>query len=183
MATVVRKTLKELGQMLGGDVSPLCECTITGIAGLEVAKKGELSYVLHEKYMPKVALSAASALIVPRQFPTVERPCVRVDNVHHAVEMVKSVFHPAMPFAPGIHPSAVIGKDVEIGANVSIMANVVVQDGAKIGDGTVLYPGVYVGHESVVGKSCIVYPNCVIREHVVIGDRVILQPGAVIGAD
>jgi UDP-3-O-[3-hydroxymyristoyl] glucosamine N-acyltransferase len=182
LAAVV-KSLAELGQILGGEVSQNGDCTITGIAGLETAGQGEISYVLNERYLPRLAQSAAAAVIVPRQFPAITMPCVRVDNVALAVELTKAVFYPPVAIPPGVHPSALIGKRVSIGNGVAIMANVVVQDGVAIGEGSTLYPGVYVGHDSVIGKSCILYPNCVVRERITLGDRVVLQPGAVIGAD
>src|SRR5690348_13708049 len=93
LAAVV-KSLRELAEVLSGEVSRDGDCAITGIAGLDAARQGDLSYVLNERYLPRVAQSAASALIVPRQFPPVALPCVRVDNVHVAVEIAKAVFNP-----------------------------------------------------------------------------------------
>jgi UDP-3-O-[3-hydroxymyristoyl] glucosamine N-acyltransferase len=111
-------------------------------------------------------------------------PLVRVRNPDLAFARVIDLFGPPPMVIPmGVHPSAVLGKDVRLGREVCVMAHTVVQEGAVIGDGTILYPGVYVGHECVIGKDCQIYPHVTIRERTRIGDRVILHPGVVVGCD
>ncbi len=86
-------------------------------------------------------------------------------------------------FAPGIHPSAIVGSNVRLGERVSIQPHAVIEDGSEIGDDTIIGAGSYVGHEAIVGSACLIYPLVTIRERSRIGSRVIIHSGAVIGAD
>ena len=86
-------------------------------------------------------------------------------------------------FAPGIHPSAIVGSGVRVGKQVSIQPCAVIEDGAKIGDDTIIGAGSYIGHETIIGSACLIYALVTIRERSRIGSRVIIHSGAVIGAD
>ncbi len=86
-------------------------------------------------------------------------------------------------FAPGIHPSAIVGSGVRLGEGVSVQPHAVIEDGSKIGDNTIVGAGSYIGHETLIGSACVIYPLVTIRERSRIGSRVIIHSGAVIGAD
>jgi UDP-3-O-[3-hydroxymyristoyl] glucosamine N-acyltransferase len=85
--------------------------------------------------------------------------------------------------ANGVHPTAVVGADVELGAEVRIGACAVIDDGARIGDGTHVDAGAVIGAGVVVGAKCHVYPRAVIYSGTTLGDRVVVHAGAVLGAD
>jgi len=59
-----------------------------------------------------------------------------------------------------IHPTAIIGKDVEIGQNVEIGPYCVINDKVKIGDNTVLKSHVQVDSNTTIGKGNTIYPYC-----------------------
>ena len=86
-------------------------------------------------------------------------------------------------FDSGVHPTAVIGKNVKLGANVNIGAYTVIEDNVTVGENTTLYPHVYIGRNSSVGANCLIYPNAVVRENCVVKNNVVLEAGAIIGAD
>jgi UDP-3-O-[3-hydroxymyristoyl] glucosamine N-acyltransferase len=66
--------------------------------------------------------------------------------------------------APEIHPTAILGKDVQLGRRTSI------------GPHTVL------GQAVVLGDDCTIHANVTIHSGTVLGDRVVVQSGAVLGA-
>ena len=86
-------------------------------------------------------------------------------------------------YAPGIHPSAIVGSSVRLGERVSIQPHAVIEDGSKIGDCTIIGAGSYIGHETTIGSACLIYPLVTIRERSRIGSRVVIHSGAVIAAD
>jgi UDP-3-O-[3-hydroxymyristoyl] glucosamine N-acyltransferase len=88
------------------------------------------------------------------------------------------VIHPK-----GIHPTAILGKEVSLGQGVAIGPYVVIEDNVSIGDKSVIYAGCFIGHHTKIGNSALIYPNVSIREGVSIGDRVIIHSGTVIGSD
>ena len=179
------KTLGEIARLIDGDVTGDKEVVIAGISAIRDARPGDITFVANRKYVSMLESTEASAAVVGRDAPEVKGlPLIRVDDPDRAFIAVAQVFSPEpLRFYQGIHPTAVIGEDVEIGPGASIQAFAVVQDGVKIGDGTLVQPGAYIGHYSTIGKNCCIYPRVVVRERVTIGDNVIIHSGASIGSD
>ncbi len=61
-----------------------------------------------------------------------------------------------------IHPTAIVGKNVEIGKGVEIGPFCVINDHVKIGDGTKLLSHVQIDSNTQIGKNNTIYPFCVI---------------------
>ena len=87
------------------------------------------------------------------------------------------------PDAPGIAPTAVLGRDVRLGAGVSIQPYAVIEDGVEIGDGVFVGAHGFIGAGSVVGAGTRIYPHVTIRERSRLGRAVIVHSGTVIGSD
>jgi UDP-3-O-[3-hydroxymyristoyl] glucosamine N-acyltransferase len=178
-------TLQELASMSGGELVGDPNLEITGAASLAEATSGEISFFGNRKYIGLLRKTRASAVFVPTDF---DEPLgasqVRVSNPTKAFEQVVLKFAPKpITFAPGIHPSAIIGSSVRLGERVSIHPHAVIEDGSKIGDDTIIGAGSYIGHETTIGATCMIYPLVIVRERSRIGSRVIIHSGAVIGAD
>src|SRR5919204_791541 len=171
--------------MSGGELVGDPKLKITGAASLAEAASGEISFFANRKYVGLLRKTCASAVFVPPDFAEpLSAAQVRVANPTKAFEQVVLKFAPKpITFAPGIHPSAIIGSTVRLGERVSIQPHAVIEDDAEIGDDTIIGAGSYVGHETVIGAACNIYPRVTIRERSKIGSRVIIHSGAVIGAD
>ncbi len=82
--------------------------------------------------------------------------------------MPEGVREPATGKAPnvalfdGIHPTAVIGKDVQLGAGVSVGPFAIIEDGAAIGNGTQVGPYVFVGRGTTIGTNCRLFNGAVL---------------------
>jgi UDP-3-O-[3-hydroxymyristoyl] glucosamine N-acyltransferase len=87
------------------------------------------------------------------------------------------------PPGTGVHPSAVIGMQVEFGSNVTVSPGAVIGDHASIGAGTRIGSGAVVGVGVHIGERCRIYPRAVLYPGTTLGDRVIVHAGAVLGAD
>lgn len=61
-----------------------------------------------------------------------------------------------------IHPSAIIGKQVEIGANNTIGPNVILEDGVKIGSHNKILSGAYLARGTQLGDHNMIHMNTVI---------------------
>jgi UDP-3-O-[3-hydroxymyristoyl] glucosamine N-acyltransferase len=178
--------LREAADRVGGWVAPEdYEKSILGVASLDDAEEGDLSFYGNPKYLKALRKSGATAVLVPHGFSEqVPAACVWVDNPAEAFAKLLEVFSPQpISFPPGIHPTAVVAPDVQIGADVTIQAFTVIESGARIGARTLVGPHNYIGHHAVLGEDCHVYPHVTIRERSLIGNRVIVHPGAVIGSD
>ena len=179
-----KKTLGELAELVGGAVFGRRNIVLRGVSGIKEARKGDITFVANRKYANLLKETSASAAVVSKEITRGPIPLIRVSNPDLAFVKIVDAFSPEpLKFYQGIHPTVILGEDVELGKEVSIQAYSVVQPGAKIGAGTIIYPGVYVGHLTSIGERCIVYPRVVIREHVRIGSNVIIHSGAIIGSD
>ncbi|MBM3250248.1 MAG: UDP-3-O-(3-hydroxymyristoyl)glucosamine N-acyltransferase [Candidatus Omnitrophica bacterium] len=180
----MQKTLKEIARLIDGEVLGDDATLINGVAGIKEAVRGEITFVANPKYLPLIENTRASCVIVGRDCDTPKRPVIRVENPSLAFAKTVSMFSPGETTHPrGIHPAAIVGKDVTLGKNVSLGPYVVVEDGVKIGDNTTIYPGSFIGHHTAIGKDCLIYANVSIRERITIGERVIIHSGTVIGSD
>ena len=177
--------LRELAELVGASIGEGDQdIDITGVASLQEARLGDITFFGNPRYLSQLRGSVASAAIVPIDCAEQVAPILlRVPNPSAAFAAVVAAFAPSEIIRkPGIHPSAVVSPEAQLGEKVSIGALVVVEPGAVIGEGCVIEAGCCIGQEVRMGASCHLYPNVTIRERCILGNRVILQSGAVIGS-
>lgn len=180
----MEKTLGDLAALVGGRVAGDPGITITGISGIREAKRGDITFIANKRYVHMLIGCQASAVVLGEDVAGSPVPAIHVKNPDAAFVRIVEAFAPEpIMFAPGVHETALIGKNVTIGKDVSIQAYTVVQDNASIGDGSVIYPHVYIGHFASVGANCQIYPQVVIRERCTVGNNCIIHSGTVIGSD
>ncbi len=83
-------------------------------------------------------------------------------------------------FANVVHPSAVIGRDVEIGEGAQIMAGAVIQTGCRIGKGVIVNTGARVDHDCILGDFVHIAPGAVLSGDVAVGDDSHIGCGATV---
>jgi UDP-3-O-[3-hydroxymyristoyl] glucosamine N-acyltransferase len=175
-------SLFELARLVGGEVAGDGNVEINGVAGLDDAKAGDISFIATNRVLETALNSQATALVVPLNSPGLDKPVIKVPNPRYAFAQIIGFFAPKKEFKPGIHASAQIGRDFQ-GENVSIGPLVCIGDEVQIGRGTVIYPGVVIDDRVIIGQNSIIHANVVIREDTVIGDSVQIHAGTVIGSD
>lgn len=176
-------TLKEIAELVGGELSGDGNIVIAGVGGLTEAEKGEITFLASARYRNQVSKTKASAIIVGEEVELPEIPSIRTKNPYLAFVQVMKVLVPPKKLPTGIDKTSILGKGVKLGKDVAIGAYVVIGNGVVIGDKTVIFPGTYIGDKAVIGEDVLIYPNVTVREEVIIGDNVIIYPGAVIGSD
>jgi UDP-3-O-[3-hydroxymyristoyl] glucosamine N-acyltransferase len=175
--------LHQLAATLGADLRGDGELEISGIAGIEQASTGQVTFVSNKKYAALARTTRASAVIVEPGFPEVSAATLRLADPYLAFAKTIELFYSAPAYPPGIHPTAVIEPTVTIGANAHIGAYVVIGEHVTIGANATLHPHVTVYPYVSIGDRFIAHAHAVIREHCQLGNNVIVQNGAVIGAD
>jgi len=176
--------LGEVARALGASLEEGTEdVEITGVAALEDAVAGQITFLADRRHEGLVAATTASAILLAPGGPAASIPVLRVENPYAAFAQALELFHP--PFRPpaGIHPTAVIAPTAVLGDGASVGPHAVVGDGARIGRNAVLYPNVTIYRDVRIGDDFIAHAGVVVREDVVIGDRVTLHAGAVVGSD
>ena len=176
--------VRELAEWLGATFEGDGERELAGVAPLETAGASELAFVGGRKAAQQAESSAAGCLIVPLEWPSPSyRTVIRTPEPRTACARAMSRFYPMAELKPGVHPTAVVGKDVEMGALVSIGPHAVVGDGTRIGVAASIGAGSVVGERVVLGEGAVLHPNVTVYDNVDIGRGAILHSGAVIGAD
>jgi UDP-3-O-[3-hydroxymyristoyl] glucosamine N-acyltransferase len=156
---------------------------IRGVAGIEDAAPGDLTFFTNPKYAAELRATRASAVILGE---TAERaPCamLRAKQPYLAFAHAVGLFDDSWRPAPGVHHLAWIGEGVMLGSDVSVGPFAVIEPGARVAARTIIYPHVTIGRQAEIGEDCIVHARVSIRERTRIGNRVVLQDGAVVGSD
>ena len=182
-ATIPSMKLADLAQHLGATLHGDPAAEITGVAAIDTAAPGDLTFVANPKYAALARTTRATAVLVEPDFSEISAATLRIDNPYLAFARAIELFYQPPAYAPGIHPTAVIAPTAKIGANAHIGAYVVVGDHVVIGDNATLLPHVVIYPHVRAGNHFFAHAHAVVREHCQLGDNVILQNGAIIGAD
>jgi UDP-3-O-[3-hydroxymyristoyl] glucosamine N-acyltransferase len=177
-------TLADLAARVGGKVEGDGAARIGGVAPLEDAGPGDISFLSNPKYRAAFEATRAGAVVVgPAEPAPPGRNLLRAQNPYLAFARLSTLFHPPRAAVPGRAPQAFVHPEARVDPSAEVMPFAYVAAGAEVGAGSVLFPGVCLGPGAVVGRDCVLHANAVVREGCRLGDRVILQPGCVVGSD
>jgi len=181
--TMSRK-LGEIASYLKGDLVGDPSIEITGIAGIEDAKAGDLTFLANPKYKAFLEKTSASCVIVGRDIEKAGVSLIRHPNPYFAFSKATELFFETKKRYPEIvHPTAVLGKGVKVKKGVHLGPYVVIEDNVCLKENVTVLAGSFIGADSIVGKNCLIYPHVTIRENTKIGKNVIIHSGTVIGSD
>lgn len=83
-------------------------------------------------------------------------------------------------FAILIHPSAVIGRDVEVEVGTVVMARAVIQPGCRVGQNTIVNTGAQIDHDGRIGAHSHIAPGAVLSGNVTVGQGAHVGTGATV---
>jgi UDP-3-O-[3-hydroxymyristoyl] glucosamine N-acyltransferase len=175
--------LADLADRIGARLVGDGERVVAGIAPIEEAGPGQVTFLANPKYTRFAKESKAAAIIAKEVVPGGQTAFLLSDNPYFAFACALEAFHPPARPSPGISDQAVVDPSARLGRDVAIGPFVVIQEGAEVGDRTALFPGVHVGKGVSIGTDCLAYPHVVLYHDVKVGSRVILHAGCVIGSD
>jgi UDP-3-O-[3-hydroxymyristoyl] glucosamine N-acyltransferase len=175
--------LSELAEMVGGRVDGDPGRPIEAVRTLEDAGPNDLSFVTNPRYRRQAVRSRAGALLTSVALEGVDKDFLLADDPYYALAKLMASMFPHQRLAAGVHPTAIVGQDVEIAPDAAIGPYVVIGDGVRIERGVEVHSHVFVGSGSVVGGDSIVYPRVVIYPGCVVGECCILHAGVVLGSD
>ena len=174
--------LRELAERLGCALRGDGDVEVHRVSGIDDSGPGDLTFVANPRYVPRLATTRASAVILSPDLQT-PLPSLVDANPYLVYARAAGILHPQSRPAPGIHPSAHVdptarlAEDVYVGPMAVVGARVTVGARAVVHAHTVLYPDVEIGEDSVL------HSGVHVREGCRLGRRVIVQNGAVIGGD
>ncbi len=175
--------LQELAQRLGCRLEGNPELEIRGVAGMDRAKAGVLTFLANRKYLALLKTTNASAVLVEDGVDVGELAALRTKNPYLAFAQAIEIFYQAPVYQPGVHATAVIAQSAKIGEGAHIGPYCFVDEGVVIGKKAMLHSFVTIYRGAQIGDQFFAHAHAVVREGCVLGNRVILQNGAVIGGD
>jgi len=166
---------------------------ITGLAPLDTAGPGDITFLDNPKYVTQLATTqAAACLCAARHIDRVpgEVAALQSSKPYLAYAQLLAQFYPqALRFSGafersqgGIAAAATVHPSARLEAGTSIESGAVIGEGAEIGEGTVIGANTVIGRAVAIGRNCSIAPNAVIL-HALIGNGVIIHPGVMIGQD
>ncbi|HXE50237.1 MAG TPA: UDP-3-O-(3-hydroxymyristoyl)glucosamine N-acyltransferase [Ramlibacter sp.] len=152
---------------LGGELCGNPERLIEGLAPLESATPGDLSFLSDPRLERQLGASRAACVIVApalREAALARGDCIVVEQPYLYFARVTQLWKMQLGAAAGppIHPSAVVDADAVVDPSARIGPLCVVERGARIGAGTELKARVSVGEGCSIGERCIIHPGAVI---------------------
>ncbi len=156
-----------------------------GLAPLQTAEAGDVSFLDNRKYADLLRATRAGAVIVhPDLAADVPAGVVALVTTEPYVgwARVTALFYPPVPARPGVHPRAVVDVAARVDAGAEVGPGAVIAAGAVIGPGCIIGPLAVIGQGVVLGAGCRIGAQVTIT-HAVLGRQVVVLPGARIGQD
>jgi UDP-3-O-[3-hydroxymyristoyl] glucosamine N-acyltransferase len=179
----MERTLESLAHEVQGRVSGDGSVLISGVAGIEDAKEGDITFASNEKIFPMLKKTKASAAIVSQDIVDISLPLLIVSNPLLSMAKILTLFTPKAPLSAGVSDKARVSPSAKLGKEVTISPFVYVGDEVEINSRVTIYPGVYIGAQAKIGEDTTLYPSVTIYPRCIVGKRVIVHAGTVIGAD
>jgi UDP-3-O-[3-hydroxymyristoyl] glucosamine N-acyltransferase len=181
--------LAEVAQKLGCRLEGSPETEIRGVAGIEHAEAGQITFLANRRYFPLLHSTRASAVLVEEGIKMARYPdlpplaALRTPNPYLAFAHALELFYQAPRYAPGIHATAIVAKSARIGEGAHIGPYCFVDEEVEIGSKAVLHSFVTIYRGVKIGDEFFAHAHAVVREFCRVGNRVTLQNGVVIGGD
>jgi UDP-3-O-[3-hydroxymyristoyl] glucosamine N-acyltransferase len=181
--------LADIAQKLGCRLQGPPEIEIHGVAGIEHAESGQITFLANRRYFPLLKTTRASAVLIEEGIALDREPsmpalaALRSLNPYLAFAHALEFFYQPPRYAPGIHPTAIMAKSAKIGDGAHIGPYCYVDEDVEISRNAVLHSFVTIYRGAKIGDDFFAHAHAVVREFCRIGNRVILQNGVVIGGD
>lgn len=176
--------LGQLAEFLGATLRGAGDKEITGLATLQEAGPGQVSFLANPQYRKFLDDTQASAVLLkPADADAYGGDALLVPDPYLAYARISHLFDPKPKATAGIHPTAVIADDAQVDPAASIGAFVVVESGAKIAAGVTVGAQCFIGARCEIGEGGWLAPRVTLYHDVRIGKRVVIQSGAVLGGE
>ncbi|MDR2308658.1 MAG: UDP-3-O-(3-hydroxymyristoyl)glucosamine N-acyltransferase [Paucimonas sp.] len=180
----VMMTLGQLAEALGATLNGPEALEITGLATLQEASHGQLSFLANKQYRKFLDESQASAVLLKAEDAEgFTGNALIVADPYLAYARISHLFDPKPKAVAGIHPSAVVHEDAHVDVSASVGPFAVIESGARIGANVTVGAHCFIGARCVIGEGGWLAPRVTLYHDVTIGKRVVIQSGAVIGGE
>ena len=177
-------TLGEIARRVEAELEGNGDTPITGVAPIETAGDGDITFVANKAYYKHLNDTKAAAVVLSADAPSAPIPQLRHSNPYLTFARIIDLFYPETRRVPaGINERAVVDASASVDPTAGIGPLCHVSERASIGANTELPSSVFVGKDVTIGKNCLIYPGVCILDGCRIGDNVIIHASSVIGSD
>ena len=156
-------TLAELARLTATELVGDGSFEVTALASLARATPTSLSFLSNDARRAELKNCQAGAVVVSRAVAEeISRGLISADPYRTYAELSVLFDERGLPFAQGVHPTAVIDEnaaiadDVSIGPNAVIGRDVVIGAGSVIGPNVTIYPNTQIGLDCIVGAATVI---------------------------
>ena len=176
--------LSEIAEFLHGELVGDPHLEISGLAKIEEAGPGDLTFVANPKYLKFVESTHAAAVLIAEENESVKIPHIKLEDPYLGfLQILERYYPPLEPSFNGIHATAVISPSSHIAENVRIGPFTYIGENVNIAKNTIIYPCCVILDNVTIGQNCKIYSHVSIREGCLIGNDNIIHCGVVIGSD
>ncbi len=174
--------LGEIAKLVSGTLHGDPNVVITGIAPIQAAGSGDITFLLEPKFV-KDANTSNAAAVLSGVSGKLEKPFIYVGSPRTAMTLLLSKFAPSETVPKGIHKSAVVDESARLAKSASAGPYVVIEGKTKIGARTTIGAHTFIGADCEIGDDVVIHPRVTILSRTIIRDRVVIWSGTVIGVD
>jgi UDP-3-O-[3-hydroxymyristoyl] glucosamine N-acyltransferase len=181
--------LADLAERLSCRLEGPPETEIQGVAGIDQAIPGQITFLSNKRYIPSLKTTRASAVLIEEGARLDRDPnlphlaALRTANPYLSFAKALELFYQPPQYEPGVHPTAIIARTARVPEGAHIGPYCFIDENVEIGQNAVLHSFVTIYQGAKIGDNFFAHAHAVVREGCRLGDRVLLQNGAVIGAD
>ncbi|HAU1183086.1 TPA: UDP-3-O-(3-hydroxymyristoyl)glucosamine N-acyltransferase [Legionella pneumophila] len=179
----MNSSLRDIANLVQGMVIGNDAITVSTLSPIDNILPGSLVFAEGEDNIKLAENSEAAAILIGQGTIDSPKPLIQVKNPFKAFIALLNHFYPPRRISPGVHPTAVIGAEVQLGDEVYIGPFVVIESGSIIGNHSVLKSHIHIGHNVVIGDHTTIHPQVTIYDNCRIGSNVTIHASTVIGSD
>lgn len=176
--------LADLAQQLDAQLHGDGNIAITGVASMQTAQAGHITFIVNPRYREQLNTCQASAVVMTEaDLPYAKSAALVVKDTYLTYARMAQILDTTPQPASNIAPSAVIDSSAKLGNNVAIGANAVIEADVELGDNVIIGAGCFVGKQSKIGAGSRLWANVSVYHDIEMGSNCLIQSGTVIGAD
>ncbi|MCL2912980.1 UDP-3-O-(3-hydroxymyristoyl)glucosamine N-acyltransferase [Shewanella corallii] len=177
-------TLKQLGELLSAQVKGDENIEIFSVSTLELAQRGQLTFLANSKYRNQLEQTQASAVLLSeKDAESYQGNALVLRDPYVGFARVAQLLDTTPREADGIHPSAHIDPSAQLGEGVAIAANVVIGANVILGENVQIGAGTVIGQDTIIGSGTRLWANVTVYHDVHMGQDCLVHSGTVIGSD
>ncbi len=181
-------TAQQIAAFVSGEIIGSPDVQIHDVSPIEQGIAGTLSYVTDQRFLPALASTKASVVLLTRDLYdpslTTAATLILVPNARQAMgQLLQGVAEFLRPRRQGIEQPSFVAEGVAIPEDAYVGAFAYIGKGVKIGKGVQIYPQTFIGDYTQIDDNTIIYSGVKIYDHCTIGKDCIIHSGCVIGAD